>query len=1033
MNIKEVLAELDELFDTHRVDEVEEFLQNKLLLAKNERDTSAMITIVNELIGFYRDMGKFEQAISYCNQVITLMKQCGYEGTVPYATTLLNVANAKRAAGLFDEAEEAYQGVLGIYQNQLEQNDYRYADLYNNWSLLYQEQEEFGKARDSLQKALGIISCHNNTQLEIAATQTNLATTLLHLGEIKEAVDYLILALSIFEEDGGNDYHYSAALSAMGDAKYLQGDYIAAADYYEHACKQLESHVGRTEAYQRITDNLEIVREKIARQEESDRKEKSVAKEEKENKAESNQLQFLLEEPSEDDFDEDYEDDFDIDCEDDFERSDYENSFDYPKEKEKDFDSGKMELTISEEDYDDSSDTGESPASDRENVKQDTILPLEKKGLKLSEEFYEAYGKAMIHEKFPEYESRIAVGLVGEGSECYGFDDALSLDKDYRTGFAMWVTKETYEEIGEQLQRAYEELLAENEVQLMPGNNSETIGCGVCIIDDFYKRIIGLEHEPQSEFEWYQIPSGALASAINGKVFRDDEYIFSGIRKKIQYLYPEKVRLYKIAEELAGFSQTGQYNYARMMIRKDYVTASILVSKFIQHTMKLVYLLNRTYEPYFKWQRIAMKKLAILPEIGELLEEIVELPVQKEAWEGLDFSCDLDKPNDGDPILLTIERIAALLLGEMRRQGLTTGEDTYLDHHRQSILCLAEDAKMLAKVRKLSKERVFACIENKQVVCDPQREDFDMARSEMETETSDLYENDFGKQILDEMEYQSFIPYSPSVPKELMDEGIKEIEIFVNRDPFLSFQRESDETGKTAAALDDSMTEMIFGNDVFEQKKEDEAENRMNEKEKSDLIEKIVALEWKQFDVVQNEGGRASCQDDWNTFSIMRKSQYMAWKEDVLESFYRDLSEADARGWNLIMEKYARMMESTAPIRYKELKESLPVISEEKKNVSEQIIQIQVGWMETFAKAYPNMAGNARNIHTSEDTPFNTSYETYLRGELLTYSDETLALYGKMIVDLSREGKNLAKMIMTNTALLYGYESIEDAEERLKN
>ena len=77
------------------------------------------------------------------------------------------------------------------------------------------------------------------------------------------------------------------------------------------------------------------------------------------------------------------------------------------------------------------------------------------------------------------------------------------------------------------------------------------------------------------------------------------------------------------------------------------------------------------------------------------------------------------------------------------------------------------------------------------------------------------------------------------------------------------------------------------------------------------------------------------------------------------------------------------------------------------------------------------MAGNARAIHTYEDTAFSTSYETYLRGELGTYSDELLSLYGRFIVDLSADNKNLAYMTMDYTAKLYGYQNVEDAERRL--
>lgn len=196
-------------------------------------------------------------------------------------------------------------------------------------------------------------------------------------------------------------------------------------------------------------------------------------------------------------------------------------------------------------------------------------------------------------------------------------------------------------------------------------------------------------------------------------------------------------------------------------------------------------------------------------------------------------------------------------------------------------------------------------------------------------------------------------------------------------------------------------------------------------------IQRIVELEWKMFDKVKNEGGRADYQDDWNTFSLMRKSQYMAWDEALLESYLKDLEIAESKGWNMIMEKYARMMKTTAPDRYEELAPELPVITEDRIAIQENIIAIQVAWMEEFAEKYPKMAGNSRSIRTATDNPYNTSYETYLRGELSTYSERTFVLYGRFIAAMYNSGKNLAYEIMTNTAKLYGYDSVEDAENKL--
>ncbi|MBR5406089.1 MAG: DUF4125 family protein [Lachnospiraceae bacterium] len=195
-----------------------------------------------------------------------------------------------------------------------------------------------------------------------------------------------------------------------------------------------------------------------------------------------------------------------------------------------------------------------------------------------------------------------------------------------------------------------------------------------------------------------------------------------------------------------------------------------------------------------------------------------------------------------------------------------------------------------------------------------------------------------------------------------------------------------------------------------------------------EAVNELIMLEWQAFDKVINEGGRASCQDDYATFSIMRRSQYDTWTDEMLDSFIDDFYSANERGWNLITEKYARMEQSTAPEEYAKLKDELPPVSEAKAAIVDQIVDIQVGWMEEFASRYPKAAARSRSIRSSEDTKDNTSYETYLRGELLTYSDRTLALYGQFIVKLAGNRENLAFMIMENTAKAYGYSGLDDME-----
>lgn len=197
------------------------------------------------------------------------------------------------------------------------------------------------------------------------------------------------------------------------------------------------------------------------------------------------------------------------------------------------------------------------------------------------------------------------------------------------------------------------------------------------------------------------------------------------------------------------------------------------------------------------------------------------------------------------------------------------------------------------------------------------------------------------------------------------------------------------------------------------------------------LSDEIVKLEWEAFDKVKNECGRAACQDDFYTFRIMRKSQYLTWNKELLLSYIQDFMAANAAGWNLITEKYGRMMESTAPTEWEKIKDKFPEIDDDKKAIIEAIVALRVGWMEEFAEMYPKVAGNARSIHTADDLGYNTSYETYLRGEISTYSDETLKLYGAFIAETAKSGQNLATLIMTNTVGMYGYKSLSELESKL--
>lgn len=195
------------------------------------------------------------------------------------------------------------------------------------------------------------------------------------------------------------------------------------------------------------------------------------------------------------------------------------------------------------------------------------------------------------------------------------------------------------------------------------------------------------------------------------------------------------------------------------------------------------------------------------------------------------------------------------------------------------------------------------------------------------------------------------------------------------------------------------------------------------------LIFDIASAEWELFQLVYNTGGRASCQDDPDTFFKMRMSQWMVYSDGVLESYMDDLQTSAQQGRNLVFEKYAHMMETTFPEEYVQIKEHLPAVSERKLELIERAARIHVDWDAYMAEHYPNLRGNGRVLRRSQDSVYNgSSSESYLRGEMMTYSDRTLELMVKEITEADARGENLLKQIIANETAFYGYKSLEDAE-----
>lgn len=295
-------------------------------------------------------------------------------------------------------------------------------------------------------------------------------------------------------------------------------------------------------------------------------------------------------------------------------------------------------------------------------------------GLELNEYFFQTI-RPELTERLPELYDRLAAGLVGNGSECFGYDDEISRDHDWGVSLQIWLSEADREAIPA-VQKQLDELIKEHPEYPAAEATRYCADHHVCTVGDFYRALTGCPRGPESVYEWDRVPQENLAMAVNGKVFYDGAGEFSQIRKHIQDYYPEDYRLKKIAARCASIAQTGQYNYLRCVKRQDHVTRNLVTAKFMTECMGLVFLLNREFMPYYKWQYRRLQELSILgAEVAELISA-------------------LTAATDPEKQMPVIEQICALLAGQLRQEGLSETEDDFLLAHAEQIQSKIADQEL---------------------------------------------------------------------------------------------------------------------------------------------------------------------------------------------------------------------------------------------------------------------------------------------------------------------------------------------------
>ncbi len=585
MDIQQVISGLNELFQNRESDKVEDYLSGHLECALKEGDAGAAITIINELIGFYRDTSQYDKAEAYCSRLLPFMEKAGLKDTVHYGTSCINIANVYRASGRLADSMEHYQKVFEIYAQVLDRNDFLYASLYNNLSLLYQEMGEFEQAAEALCKALEVVRLYPEETVKLAVTCSNLAACYVKTGNLEGAQKASAEALSIFENGLTGDFHYSASVSVAGDIQFALGHYEQAAGLYQQAMQAQKQHVGLTHAYFRIVSNLQMTMEKLG--------------------------------------------------------------------------------------------------------KPDAL-----KGLVLSRDYYHGFGH-VFSQRMADCVKELTFAKVGEGSDCFGWDDILSMDHDFGPGFCVFVNREVYAEWGEALSRTYSLLPERYRGFDQPPVVKGAPRNGVLVTEEFFSRILELSEEecaylmanetlPEQVF--LRLSDWQLRTVTNGEIFDGEDTSFARIYHNLKKGYPAKVRLRKMAQMLGECCQDGQYNYQRLMRRGDLHGAILMQQSFAEKVIGFLYLLNRQYAPHRKWLIRGTGSFEKGGEVLSLVKELLEMRPDLSSYAKREAVEWIGKTNGEDQVLGKIDEIARGIVQLLCGEGITTSKEPYLEQHIPELL-----------------------------------------------------------------------------------------------------------------------------------------------------------------------------------------------------------------------------------------------------------------------------------------------------------------------------------------------------------
>lgn len=235
-----VIDRLNAYYEKNDTDGAERHLLYWKGEAESLRDMRGLLTVLNELMGFYRKAGKKEQAIDCAVTAAGLTESEGLSSTITAGTVFLNCATVFTAFEETGRALQFFAKAEKVYSENLPQDDRRMGGLFNNMASAF---ADAGRTEESLEyyfKALEIMGKYPDSAPEQAVTYLNIADVIEEAygaeNDGERIEKYVSEAAELLNSDSApRDGHYAFVCEKCAPAFEYYGRFVFAKELEERA------------------------------------------------------------------------------------------------------------------------------------------------------------------------------------------------------------------------------------------------------------------------------------------------------------------------------------------------------------------------------------------------------------------------------------------------------------------------------------------------------------------------------------------------------------------------------------------------------------------------------------------------------------------------------------------------------------------------------------------------------------------------------------------------------------------------------